>query len=405
MEMNKAVSTEISFTHVVVEGTPYTVGRLQGEFLKDDPERVKYLTPTLPFLARYSEREAQRALEYLDKYCPGIGEEIQGAADAFGVPVQEIAFLGGKSREDGSSPIPVDGPMSGSRQALGGSHCSQFAVLPFATEDGHLYVGQNTDCGLDDLDLRLCTTRVQGKAAHIGFSDMIFGRTGGVNEHGFCVTTSWGAPGVWLEGEGLPYFAVARALMERCQCVDEALDVLADMPIAWCTNFIVADRRGEAALVEVAYAHRGVKRIRQGASDGRDAFLCATNHYTLPSMMAYDSARMRQSVARCKTIVSRMNSAVPGVTKDEMRAVLSEPMPEGVCLHHYSSGLGTLWSTIYDVTDARVEVCFGAPSSARNSWHAFGLGGRAGVTEYRAHLPDEPTYPGFWERLPPGADD
>jgi hypothetical protein len=319
--------------------------------------------------------------------------------------VEEIAFLGGKSREDGSSPIPVGGPANHSRQQKGGSHCSQFAVLPSATEDGHLYAGQNTDCGLDDLDLRLCTTRIQGKAAHVGFSDMIFGRTGGVNEHGFCVTTSWGAPGVWLEGEGLPYFAVARALMERCQSVDEALDVLADMPIAWCTNFIVADRGGEAALVEVAYAHRAVKRIGQGKSNGRAAYLCATNHYTLPSMMPHDTARMRQSVARYKIIAARMSGAVPGVTKDEMRAVLSEPMPQGVCLHHYSNGLGTLWSTIYDVTDARTEVCFGAPSSPENSWRSFGLDGPIGAMEYKAHLPDEPTIPGFWERLPPGADD
>ena len=102
--MKTAVPDEVSFAHVVLEGTPYTVGKLQGEFLRDDPQRVKYLTPSLPFLARYTEREAQRALEYFDKYCPGIAEEIQGAADAFGVAVEEIAFLGGKSREDGSSP-------------------------------------------------------------------------------------------------------------------------------------------------------------------------------------------------------------------------------------------------------------------------------------------------------------
>ena len=67
-------------------------------------------------------------------------EEIQGAADAFGVPVQEIAFLGGRNKENGSSAIPVGRPE-------GGSHCSHFAVLPSASEDGHVYVGQNVDCG------------------------------------------------------------------------------------------------------------------------------------------------------------------------------------------------------------------------------------------------------------------
>jgi hypothetical protein len=331
----------------------------------------------------------------LDKYCPGIGEEIQGAADAFGVPVEEIAFLGGKNKENGFSPIPV-----GDEIVTRGSHCSHFVVLPSASEDGRLYAGQNEDCGLGDLDLRLCTTRVQGKAAHIGFSDMIFGRVQGMNEHGFCVTTSWGAPGVWLKGEGLPYFAVVRILLDRCQTVDEALEVIAGLPIAWCTNYIVADRGGEAALVEVAYAHRGVRRI---GPESREQFLCATNHYTLSAMRPYDTGRMRQSVERYGIITSRLKSAIPHVSKDAVRGILSEPLPEGVCLHHYSSRLGTLWSMVFDVMDTSVDICFGAPSSTRNAWHTFGLQDPVGVTEYRAHLPDESAPPGFWKRLPPGS--
>jgi predicted choloylglycine hydrolase len=379
--MSGSVPSEVSFTHVVLEGTPYEIGRRQAEMLKDDQQRLHYLTPTLPFLERYSRRKARRELALFDRYCPGIGEEVQGAADALGVPIEDMAFLGGKPKSD--------------------SHCSHFALLPSATEGHRLWVGQNEDCGPGDLDLRLCTTRVQGKAAHIGFSDMIFGRVQGMNEHGLCVTTSWGAPGVWLEGKGLPYFAVVRALLDRCRTVDEALDVVAGMPIAWCTNFIVADRGGQAALIEVAYAHRGVKRI---GPRSQDPFLWATNHYTLPAMMPYDTGRMRQSVTRHKTIASRIQSALLHVSKHTIRDILSEPMPEGVCLHHYSSGLGTLWSMIFDVTNTTVEICFGAPSSKRNAWRSFGLQDPVGVTEYVAHLPDEPADPEIWERLPPGSD-
>ena len=273
-------------------------------------------------------------------------------------------------------------------------------MLPSISEDGHLYTGQNEDCGPGDLDLRLCTTRVQGKPAHIGFSDMIFGRVQGMNEHGFCVTTSWGAPGVWLEGEGLPYFAVVRALLDRCRTVDEALDVMAGLPIAWCTNFIVTDQSGEAALIEVAYAHRGVKRLQRNS---QDQFLWATNHYTLPAMLPYDTRRRRESVKRHGIIESCIGSAVPQVSRDSLRVLLSEPMPKGVCLHHYSQRLGTLWSMIFDVTDIAVDVCFGAPSSPRNPWRSFGLQGPIGSTEYLAHLPDQPTPPGFWERLTPGS--
>jgi len=379
--MNGIPSDEVSFSHVVLEGSPYEIGRLQAEMLQADPQRTAYLTPTLPFLERYTEEEAERELAFLDRYCPGIGQEVQGAADALGVSIADIAFLGGKPRS--------------------GGQCSHLTVLPSAAADGHLRVGQNIDCGPGDLDLRLCTTRVPGKAAHIGFSDMIMGRVQGMNEHGLCVTTSWGTPGAWPEGKGLTYFAVVRALLDRCQTVDEAVDTIAGIPIGWSTNYIFADKSGQAALVEVAGAHRGVRRVGPGS---QVPFVCATNHYTLPEMIPHDIRRMRQSVTRYRAITSRLEGAVPRVDGDTMRALLSEPMPDGVCTYHYSSGLGTLWSMIFDLTEATVEICFGAPSSERNTWRTFGLWDPVGETRYVAHLPDAPAKEGFWERLPPGSD-
>ena len=122
----------VSFSHVVLEGTPYQVGRMQAEMLREDPQRRAYLTPTLPFLDRYNDEEAARELAFLERYCPGLREEVQGAADALGVSPADIAFLGGKPKV--------------------GGQCSHFAVFPYAAADGHLRLGQNEDCGPGDLD-------------------------------------------------------------------------------------------------------------------------------------------------------------------------------------------------------------------------------------------------------------
>jgi len=107
----------------------------------------------------------------------------------------------------------------------------------------------------------------------------------------------------------------------------------------WCLNFIVTDGRGEATLIEIAYSHRGTKRIGQ---ESKDQLSCGTNHYALPTMMPCDTRRMWQSVVRYKTIESRMKSAMPSSSKDTAWNILSEPMPTGVCCHHYSGWLGTL---------------------------------------------------------------
>jgi predicted choloylglycine hydrolase len=43
---------------------------------------------------------------------------------------------------------------------------------------------------------------------------------------------------------GLPYSIVSRILLDQCRSVSEALDVLEDLPIAWYSNYILADRSG-----------------------------------------------------------------------------------------------------------------------------------------------------------------
>ena len=80
--MGITLSDIVSFSHVVLEGTAYEVGRMQAEMLQADPQRTGYLTPTPPFLERYDEEEAARELAFLDRHCPGLREEVQGAADA-----------------------------------------------------------------------------------------------------------------------------------------------------------------------------------------------------------------------------------------------------------------------------------------------------------------------------------
>lgn len=374
---------EAVFNHVVLEGTSYGVGRIQGEIFRRGQERYKFLTSLPPGMAKLSKRRTEEAMEVFDKYCPGINDEMKGAASVLGVPLDRLSYYS------------FAYSMHAVKHSNAGN-CSQFAILPSASDDNHTHVGYNYDLHPDYSDLRLCTTRVKGKASHIGFSEDIFGRADGINEHGLCVTTTNVQGSQPKHEKGFEYHAVVRTILDRCKTVDDALDVINNIPTAHYHNYILTDKHGEAALIEIACSKRGIKRI---GSISKEKCLVATNHFTLPGMIPYDAARMKQSVLRYETIVSRVRSSFPRVDKGTIRSILSQPMPKGVCCHHYTDFLGTLWSMIFDVTKTNVEICFGAPSI--NEWRQFGLHSPVGLAEYVANLPDKYADPGIWKKLSP----
>jgi predicted choloylglycine hydrolase len=380
-ERRKHMSSKLiegSFTHVVMEGTSYEIGKMQGEWLKENPGYVQFMTTLMiEGFTPKSQAETDEAMEFFDRYSPGLNEEIQGFADTLGVPVEQIVYY--------------------TLTHFGKGHCSHFAVLPEATKDGHMLVGRSYEWNMND-DFRLCTTRVKGMAAHLGFSLFLFGRIDGFNEHGLCVTMSAGVPGSDPRKEGCRFWAVIRTILDRCKTVDEALELAQSIPIAFNMNLILADQSGQAILNEIACQNRAVKRI---GPETPKKFIHATNHYNLPEMIQYDLGRRWHSVVRYQAIESRLRAAIPNVDKEDLRKLLTDLMPAGVCGHHYSEGFGTLWSIIYDLTERKAEIALGSP--ATNPYRSFGLNDPVGKTTYVAKFPDVTADPVMWRSLDPGS--
>ncbi len=381
-EKDRSIVHDVFYTHSVLQGTAHEVGQQQGEWLTRFQKAVAgFLTSPPAERGPLTPQQANEARAFFDRHCPGLNDEVQGFADSLGVPPEQILYYATAFAHRGQ--------------------CSHAVVLPSASENGHMYVGRSYEWSHDDEDLNLSTTRVAGRAAHIGFSTNLFGRLDGLNEHGLCVTMSSGALlDAPVERGGCQFWAVIRTVLDRCRTVDEALQVLQDTPISSAVNLLLADRQGQAALVEIFFSHRAVKRI---GPDIPGQFLVAANHYTLPSMLPHDVTRMWQSVARYRAMESRLQSAAPRITVETMRGILSDPIPRGVCCPHYTDYLGTLWSEIFDVTAGTVDVCFGAPS--HNPWRTFDLHDPVGMRQYTARLPDESADPVFWKVLAPGLND
>jgi predicted choloylglycine hydrolase len=238
--------------------------------------------------------------------------------------------------------------------------------------------------------------QAKGKYAFIGSSTFLFGFNEGMNEHGVTVTASVGGiPVGKLEGlcppiqDGLQFWVMVRAVLEQCQTVDQAIQLIEAIPTSGNPILIVADKTGQAALVEVYGPHKAVKRI--DARSG-EQFLCATNHFTLPAMLPYTKPGvMAHSQVRYETIRAHLTEKQP-VGRESIKSLLAANYPAGLCCHYYDELFGTLRSMIFDPTAGELEVCFGSPSA--NAWHRVSFS--TPMNRYIAQLPIESTSSDFW---------
>ncbi|MBN1875407.1 MAG: hypothetical protein JXA33_14350 [Anaerolineae bacterium] len=359
------------FQHVILEGTSYEIGRRQAELLQvTNEDFLNFFTSQEVCPEKYGFTTFKQLQEEYEVACPGINDEIQGFADGLGIPIEKIRFY------DISHLVQAN--------------CSHMVVLPRLTYDGHLLVGRSYEWKPEEEDLRLCTTRVKGKACHIGFSCLLFGRMEGMNEYGLSLTMSGGMaaglPEEWNKKTGLNFWVVQRGILDSCRDVKDALEKLYACTPTSNTNILLAERSGKAALVEI-YAGELQVRAIDSASDV--PYLVSTNHYILPGMAErnYHQFILENSLPRAEALRACIERERPRVTRETLREILAKEIPYGCFGPYYSGGFGTLWSMIFDLTVGEVEICFGAPGY--NPWRSFTLENMGTTQTYQAKFPDK----------------
>ena len=369
------------FQHIILEGTNYEVGKMQGELLKKNNEmRIRVETTIMMFLKQLGYlsfgkpdpkkmgfQDFKEMQAFFEECCPGLNEEMQGFADSLGLKIKELPFY------YASYQIP--------------KNCSQMAVVSSVTNDEHVYLGRSYEWTHTEEDLRLCTTKVRGKAQHFGFSIFLFGRADGINEHGVCVSfTGSGIFGIPIKQRGFQSHLIIRSILENCKSVEEAISMIQRCPLSGFFNLLIMDRKSNAVLTEFADGAVEIKRIN---NDSKDKFLVSTNHYTLPLTIKSNEKNcgiINNSQKRYQLITSSLKNAEPDITKETLKTILSRKFPEGVCDHYYSDYFGTVWSMIFDLTCRETEICFGAPT--HNEWSSFTFNDPIGAKMYPAIFPN-----------------
>ena len=373
------VKTSI-YRHIVTEGTHYEVGRALGAHFKQDAAMLDFLSSPFMGSPELLPAAADKAMMNFEKYCPGLNQEIQGFADETGIQAEKIVFYYSYLQPSG--------------------FCSQAALRTGIGDSSRTYQMRTYDFGWEDApynQLLLSTTRVKGKAAHIGFALQLFGRYDGMNEEGLSITTTSGRIRPDMSGEGFVFPGAVRAVLDGCATAREAVSLLRSMPIFDYRNFLVSDRHGSMALIEVAGTHKEINYLDAAKADPRQLMVSA-NHYTLPSMQRHNLQLMHNSRARYELMQASLSQE--SETQDTlavMKQLMGQSLPHGISCHHYSEGFGTMWSMICDNAAREAHICFGTPEI--NPWRTFGFGGPPGISEYQASLPDEPSSPEFWSNV------
>lgn len=331
---------------VELKGSSYEIGVKLARLL---PEQLKKFL--VSGFKGFDETQVKKAIELFDIWCPGLNEELKGFADTLKVPTKQIIYYGMTYLKP---------------------NCSQIALSSSITKNGHPMVARSYEFSHEAEDFTLVRTCVANKYTHLGTSVAQFGRDDGFNEHGLVVTmSSCGFPVGANENMrkskiiGLQFWAVIRSLLENCKDVNEALDFVSQMPIAFNINLMLVDKSGNIALVETLDGHKAIKRISEN-----EQFICATNHAIIPELIQYEPKAILHSLERYNWIQKQLNGA-KDITDDFLKQMLLSKYPNGLCCHYYKDFFGTTKSMIIDPICGTIDLCWGGQSE--NGWNKYNI--------------------------------
>lgn len=299
----------------------------------------------------FTQKEMDEAIKLYDQYCPGLKEELEGFAEEGNMTIEEIAYTWM------SYLVP---------------RCSGIGITGKKSADGHVKLARNYEFGIEEEDLTVCKTQVTGSYAHVGGTNVGFGRNEGINECGLAVAmSSCGIPVSNIpqmnkpKVKGLQFWAVIRSLLENCKDVKEALKLALEMPIAFNINLYLADPTGYIVLLETMDGHKAYKEISETTID---QYVCATNHIVLPELVQYGPMAMKNSIMRYERQKAFLE-ANDQVEEAAMRKLLTTQCPEGMSANYYKEWFGTIKSVVMDPEERRFSICWFGQES--NGWEDY----------------------------------
>ena len=224
--------------------------------------------------------------------------------------------------------------------------CSQGV---WSRDENHVLV-RNYDYAPSRMEGVVWSTRMTERRV-IGMSDCLWGLLDGMNDAGLGVSLTFGGRRVLGDGFGIPI--VVRYLLEVCEDVPSAREVLARLPFALAHNLTVIDRDGGLLTAYLSPDREPIFR----------AFPAATNHQGIIEWP--EQARATRTIERERWILQLLDD--PDTTCASFEdAFLRAPLFSTA----YDSGFGTLYTASYRPMEGVVDYRWPA-FSWRLGFNAF----------------------------------
>lgn len=296
-------------------GSHYDYGFMQGERIKDSliiRNRLKSWQRRRPKFI-IDELEAKQAFM---RFAPGIWEELLGLRDALKQPMDLILRDFGNYR--------VQPVYSGCSILTGNDYMIRNYDYHPKTYEGRYNFFQPTDGGY----------------AAIGPTQRITGRMDGMNEKGLVM--GYNFINRKDPGDGFICHMIGRIILETCANVEEAIELVKEIPHRTSFSYIVLDQKGETFVIEAT--PRSV-HVHQ-------ANVC-TNHF---DVLQHENRRFtKESEERLQALNEQK-----GDVTDAYRAFrLLNDTDKGVFVDNYQSWSGTIHTSAYFPKEKKAWIALG----------------------------------------------
>lgn len=242
-------------------GTPEEIGEQHGYLLKDEIiSSKKWLD------ARYStDEEREKAIAdaagNFERFIPqDYLKEIKALAGASGIRYDYLVFAN----------IFIDTADFFKKTF----HCSTFVAYGKASVDGSCYFGRNLDFpGKGLLHNKVFVYHPKGKFAFVSILwPGLSGVCTAMNEKGLAIAVNVVSVNPQQHGDALPQGVLYRMIMEKCQTIDEAVNLIKDAKRSGGWNVTLATK-DNAAVVELNRETVAVRKAEKG-------IIYALNHFS-----------------------------------------------------------------------------------------------------------------------------